>query len=115
MLENRGLVLLSCFWADEYWVSAYNVPDYRAEAQGMQIGTLLELFNAKSLVLAVRSKTRDWLDLYLLMRDHGFDLNDYRQAFIEAGPDPWARGEQTTWTREQLRPAIADRRLSARG
>ncbi len=31
------------------------------------------------------------------------------------GPDPWERGEQTTWTKEQLRPAISDRRLSARG
>ncbi|MCL4178267.1 MAG: metallophosphoesterase [Verrucomicrobia bacterium] len=27
------------------------------------------------------------------------------------GPDPWERGEQSTWTKEQLRPAIADRRI----
>ena len=29
------LVLLSYIWADEYWVGAYNIPDYRAEAQGL--------------------------------------------------------------------------------
>jgi hypothetical protein len=34
-LTGFMLVLLSYIWADEYWVSAYNVPDYRAEAQGI--------------------------------------------------------------------------------
>jgi hypothetical protein len=29
------LVLLSYIWADEWWVAAYNVPDYRAQAQGI--------------------------------------------------------------------------------
>ena len=29
------LVLLSYIWADEYWVRAYNIPDYRAEASGI--------------------------------------------------------------------------------
>lgn len=28
------------------------------------------------------------------------------------GPDPWARGEQVPWTRDQLHPGISDRRLS---
>jgi len=27
------------------------------------------------------------------------------------GPDPWERGEQTTWSRDDLHPGIADRRL----
>jgi hypothetical protein len=59
----------------------------------VRIGTLPELFKAKSLVSAVRSKTRDWLDLYLLMRDHGFNLSDYRQAFIEGGIESqWETG-----------------------
>jgi hypothetical protein len=30
-----ALVLLSYLWADEYWVAAYNIPDYKAEAKGM--------------------------------------------------------------------------------
>jgi len=50
-----------------------------------RIATLPELFKAKCLVSAKRSKTRDWLDLYLLMRDHGFSIHDYRAAFVEAG------------------------------
>ena len=50
-----------------------------------RVGTLAELFKAKCLVSAQRSKTRDWLDLYLLMRDHGFTLRDYRAAFAVAG------------------------------
>ncbi|HAB15768.1 MAG TPA: hypothetical protein PLX89_09590 [Verrucomicrobiota bacterium] len=29
------LVLLSYIWADEYWMAAYNVPDYRVEAQNL--------------------------------------------------------------------------------
>ena len=34
---------------------------------------------------ARRSKTRDWLDLFLLLRDHGHTLLDYRAAFFTAG------------------------------
>jgi hypothetical protein len=50
-----------------------------------RIATLSELFKAKCLVSAKRSKTRDWLDLFLLMKDHGFTVYDYRAAFDEAG------------------------------
>jgi hypothetical protein len=50
-----------------------------------RIATLPELFKAKCLVSAKRSKTRDWLDLFLLMKDHGFSIQDYRAAFEEAG------------------------------
>ncbi len=52
---------------------------------GVRLATLPELFKAKCLVSAVRSKTRDWIDLYLLLRDHGFNLRDYVAAFQEAG------------------------------
>ena len=51
----------------------------------LRLATLPECFKAKCLVSAVRSKTRDWLDLFLLMRDHGFTISDYRAAFVEAG------------------------------
>jgi hypothetical protein len=50
-----------------------------------RVATLAELFKSKCLVSALRSKTRDWLDLYLLMRDHGFSIHDYQAAFHEAG------------------------------
>jgi hypothetical protein len=49
-----------------------------------RIATLPELFKSKCLVSAQRSKTRDWLDLYLLLRDHGFTMGDFREAFREA-------------------------------
>jgi hypothetical protein len=51
----------------------------------VRVAALPELFKAKCLVSAKRSKTRDWLDLFLLMRDHGFSIYDYRAAFDEAG------------------------------
>lgn len=50
-----------------------------------RIATLSELFKTKCLVSAKRSKTRDWLDLFLLLRDHGFSIRDYEAAFGEAG------------------------------
>ena len=50
----------------------------------VRIASLTELFKSKALISAARSKTRDWFDLYLLMRDHGFTIRDYRSAFQEA-------------------------------
>jgi hypothetical protein len=52
-----------------------------ADPKNVRVASLPELFRAKCLVSAQRSKTRDWLDLYLLMRDHGFTLEDYEEAF----------------------------------
>ena len=54
-------------------------------ASQVRVATLAELFRLKCLVSAVRSKTRDWLDLYLLLRQHGFTIRDYQRAFVEAG------------------------------
>ena len=52
-----------------------------------RIGALPELFKTKCLVSAVRSKTRDWLDLYLLLQEHGFTMRDFACAFREAGAE----------------------------
>ena len=60
------------------------VLEHRSEP-GVQLATLAELFKTKCLVSAQRSKTRDWVDLYLLLRHHGFTLRDYLGAFAEAG------------------------------
>ena len=57
----------------------------RRSETGVRVATLTELFKTKCLVSAQRSKTRDWLDLYLLLRHHGFTLRDYLGAFAEAG------------------------------
>lgn len=57
----------------------------RASAEPtVRVATLDELFKAKCLVSAVRSKTRDWIDLFLLMRQYGFTMRAYQAAFGEA-------------------------------
>ena len=42
------LVLMSYLWADEYWVRAYNIPDYRSEARELR---RIAQFHAPSLIL----------------------------------------------------------------
>lgn len=80
----NGAVKVSFFTPDD---GLRKVLQQRSEAK-VRIATLPELFKAKCLISAKRSKTRDWLDLYLLMRNHGFTIQDYRAAFNEAGcPD----------------------------
>jgi hypothetical protein len=46
-----------------------------------RIATLDEIFASKCLVSAKRSRTRDWLDLYVLLRDHAFTMRDYVRTF----------------------------------
>ena len=50
-----------------------------------RIATIPEIFALKALVAARRSKTRDWFDLYILMKDHGFRWSDFYGAFVQAG------------------------------
>lgn len=47
-LSGFMLVLLSYLWGDEYWVRAYNIPDYRAAAKDLR---RIAQFHAPSLVL----------------------------------------------------------------
>lgn len=76
---------LSFFTADPPLIKALGGTE---AGNGPRLAELPELFRAKCLVCAKRSKTRDWFDLYMLIRDHGFTLQDMEQAFIEAGiPD----------------------------
>jgi hypothetical protein len=42
------LVLLSYIWADEYWMNAYNIPDYRAEARELR---RIARFHSPSVIL----------------------------------------------------------------
>ncbi|HEY8965678.1 MAG TPA: nucleotidyl transferase AbiEii/AbiGii toxin family protein [Candidatus Methylacidiphilales bacterium] len=56
-----------------------------ASEDEVRVASVNEIFKTKCLVSATRSKTRDWFDLYVLMKDHGYSLSDYRQAFIQAG------------------------------
>ncbi len=52
---------------------------------GPRLATLRECFNTKALASSERNQSRDWLDLYLLIKSHGFTLDDYRAAFERAG------------------------------
>lgn len=59
----------------------------------VRIATLSELFNSKAIVSSQRSKSRDWFDLYHLIRFGDFELNDYVAAFEKAGiPNHWETG-----------------------
>ncbi len=75
-----GTVKVSFFAADEPLRKVL-----QPGGEKIRVASLRESFQAKCLVSAVRSKTRDWLDLFLLMRDHGFTIQDYRAAFVAAG------------------------------
>lgn len=50
-----------------------------------RVATLAEIFATKALVSAQRSRTRDWFDLWVLIRDHDFSLRDYVAVFERAG------------------------------
>jgi hypothetical protein len=76
---------LSFFTADPPLIRALGESETTV---GPRLAMLPELFRSKCLVSAKRSKTRDWFDLYILIRDHGFTLPDMAQAFQDAGiPD----------------------------
>src|SRR5213079_1329630 len=49
-LTGFMLVLLSYIWCDEYWMAAYNVPDYKVAAQGIP---RIVRFHFPSVVLGV--------------------------------------------------------------
>jgi hypothetical protein len=70
---------------------SFFVPDHAlskvlrpGDTGGARIADLTELFRSKCLVSARRSKTRDWLDLYILLKEHGFTWKDYADAFRDA-------------------------------
>jgi hypothetical protein len=43
------------------------------------------LFQTKALVASSRSTVRDWVDLYILMTQHGFTIDDFAAAYEAAG------------------------------
>lgn len=77
-----------------------------AAAGTPRVAGLDELFRAKSLLSAARARTRDWFDLFILMRDRGFSLADYHAAFERAGiPQQFDLGISRLCSG---RPAVAD-------
>jgi hypothetical protein len=79
----NGTVKLTFFTADE--ALSRLLVDSRD-----QVASLAVLFDSKAILTASRSRSRDWLDLYLLMSRHGFTSQDYLLAFEKAGiPAHW--------------------------
>lgn len=60
-------------------------PARRESSSGFKIATLKELCRLKATVTASRCKTRDWLDLFILERDHQFGMAQWKEAFDQAG------------------------------
>lgn len=79
---GNGGVRISFFTADP---ALRDVLRGSVNADRPRLAELPELFQAKCLVCAKRSKSRDWFDLYVLMRDHGFSMSDMEAAFQKAG------------------------------
>lgn len=59
---------------------------------GPVVPTTRELFDTKAVLVSQRIKSRDWLDLYILMRDQGFTVTDFCAAYDKAGYP--GRGEE---------------------
>jgi hypothetical protein len=80
-LVANQVVRVSFFTLDAPQIKVLSEPS----AAIPRVASLVELFKTKCLVSATRSKTRDWLNLYVLMRQHGFSLRDYAGTFREGG------------------------------
>ena len=74
-------IKLTCFCPD--------APERQILAQttnvNLRVATVPEIFALKALVTAKRSKKRDWFDLFILMRDHGYTWQAFREVFIATG------------------------------
>lgn len=57
----------------------------KSPRKGIKIASLHELCQLKAIVTASRSKSRDWLDLFILERDHQFGVAEWKHAFDQAG------------------------------
>ncbi|WP_289509286.1 nucleotidyl transferase AbiEii/AbiGii toxin family protein [Hydrogenophaga sp. 2FB] len=52
---------------------------------GPRVASLAEIFRLKCIVAADRSKTRDWFDLYLMLKQELFQPVDIFNAFVRSG------------------------------
>ncbi|WP_179958331.1 nucleotidyl transferase AbiEii/AbiGii toxin family protein [Chitinimonas arctica] len=72
----------------------------------LRVATLDEIFALKALVVASRSKTRDWFDLYVLMTRHGYSAADFLRAFHLHDADHLL--DSAVMRLRHAKPAIAD-------
>ncbi len=77
----NGIVKVSFFVPDQAQLRVLRP----GPPEGVRVAEVPELFQSKSLLSARRSKSRDWFDLYVLLKDQGFTWRDYVRAFDDAG------------------------------
>ena len=75
-------VKVTFFTADEHHKRVLADPN---RDDRFRVGSLDELSALKALVACERSKSRDWVDLFILERDHGFGLAQWKGAYDKAG------------------------------
>ncbi|MEX1117786.1 MAG: hypothetical protein WEB60_03235 [Terrimicrobiaceae bacterium] len=78
-----GEFKLTFFTADSH--DANLLKDSPPAEDGFKIGTLEELAQLKSIVATFRSKSRDWIDLFLLDQNYSFGLDSWKKAYDKAG------------------------------
>ncbi len=75
----NDLIKITFFSADDETRPLLNP----GNANAVRIAEIHEVFALKAIVSADRSKTRDWFDLYTLMKHHGFTGVDLYKAFLQ--------------------------------
>jgi hypothetical protein len=82
-----GVVKVTFFTADSHHAGILGGAAAASgdEAAKPGIATLEQLSQLKAIVASGRSKSRDWIDLYILEKEHGFGLEQWRQAYEKAG------------------------------
>lgn len=84
-----GAVKLTFFCAEPQHAKLLNHSrSEQATEPRFKIASFQELCQLKATVTASRSKSRDWLDLYILERDYQFGIADWKKAFDQAGLTP---------------------------
>lgn len=84
-----GTVKLTFFSAEPQHAKLLNHSQAeQSQEPKFKIASFQELCQLKATVTASRSKSRDWLDLYLLERDYQFGIADWKSAFDQAGLTP---------------------------
>jgi len=79
-----GVVKLTFFTADAHHENLLKENEDKG-GEGFRIASLNELSQLKAIVVASRAKSRDWVDLFLLERDHQFGLQQWKEAYDKAG------------------------------
>jgi len=84
-----GAIKLTFFTAaPEHAILLTQTQSEKKNELGLKIASFKELCQLKAIVTAGRSKSRDWLDLFILERDHQFGVAKWKEAFDQAGLTP---------------------------